>query len=406
MNTYDRVGQAYVELALRIGRHAVGFVDAYFGPPDYKASIDTELLRPIAALQDDARHLRQAIAQTEMDAQRRDFLSKQVTAMDMVLRRLAGEDVPYAQEVQACFDIAPARVPESQFDQALRELDALLPGKGDLPARQLAWKRQFELPNDRVLALAETALAEVRRRTRAILELPPGESMELELVSGQPWSGYNWYLGQARSRIQINTDLPVRADYLVNLMAHEAYPGHHTECAIKDDRWYRQARRLENSIAPLLSPECLIAEGIATVAQDVIFPDKAELAAWLREVLYPQAGIQVDTDLQLRLATAGEKLGGVSGNAAFLLHADRRPDDEVVEYIRHYSLNTEEEARRSLAFISSPLYRAYTFTYFYGRRLLKDAFAVGGMLDVFRWVIREPVTPSAVAARFGLSRQV
>jgi hypothetical protein len=123
-------------------------------------------------------------------------------------------------------------------------------------------------------------------------------------------------------------------------------------------------------------------------------------------VLYPQASIQVDVERQLRLAKAAEKLAGVSGNAAFLLHADRRPQDEVLDYIRRYTLSSELEARRSLAFISNPLYRAYTFTYFYGRRLLQHAFAVGGMLDVFRWVIREPVTPSAVAARFGVSKQV
>jgi hypothetical protein len=138
----------------------------------------------------------------------------------------------------------------------------------------------------------------------------------------------------------------------------------------------------------------------------VIFPDKAELGSWLREVLYPQAGIHVDVDLQLRLAKAGERLAGVSGNAALLLHADRRPEGEVLEYIRHYTLSTEQEAQRSLAFVSNPPYRAYTFTYFYGRRLLQNAFAVGGMLDVFRWVIREPVTPSALAARFGVFKGV
>ena len=77
-----------------------------------------------------------------------------------------------------------------------------------------------------------------------------------------------------------------------------------------------------------------------------------------------------------------------------------------MEYVRHYSLRTEPEARRTLAFISNPLYRAYIFTYFYGRRLLLGAFASGGMLNVFRRVIREPVTPSAVAAQCGASKRV
>ena len=404
MSAPDRIGQTYVEMALRIDRHAPGFVDGYYGPAEWKAGTDAEPLRPISGLQGDAEQLREAVARTEMDAQRRGFLTRQLTAMEMVLRRLAHEDVPYAEEVQACFDITPHRVPEAKFEAALREMDTLLPGTGDLPSRQLAWKRPFELPNDRVLPLAETALAEVRRRTRAILELPADESMELKLVSGQPWSGYNWYLGQGRSRIEINIDLPVRANVLVNLIAHEAYPGHHTEHALKEELLYRRAGRPEHSILLLLAPESLIAEGIATVAQEVIFPDKAELAAWLREVLYPQAGIQVDVDLQLRLARAAEELAGVSGNAAFLLHVDGCSESEIVDYFRQYGLSTEKEARRSLAFISNPLYRAYTFTYFYGHRMLQDAFARHGMLHVFRHVITEPVTPSAVATRFGVSQ--
>jgi len=227
--------------------------------------------------------------------------------------------------------------------------------------------------------------------------------VELKLVSDQPWSGYNWYLGSSRSRIEINTDLPVRADYVVDLVAHEAYPGHHTEHALKDECWYRQAGRLEHCILLLLAAESVISEGLATLADELIFPDRDELASWLREVLYPAAGIQADVDLQMRLANAVEKLDGVSGNAAFLLHEDRRPEDEVVEYIRRYGLRTEKEARQTLRFIGNPIFRAYIFNYSHGRRLLKQAAATTSLQEVFRWAVSEPVTPSAVADRFGVS---
>ena len=235
--------------------------------------------------------------------------------------------------------------------------------------------------------------------------MPADESVELRLVSDRPWSGYNWYLGQSRSRIEVNTDLPVRADHVVHLMAHEAYPGHHTEQASKEERWYRRAGRLEHSILLLLAPECVISEGLATVAEEVIFPDQDELAAWLRHVLYPAAGIQADVDLQLRLARAAEKLDGVSGNAAFLLHEDGRPEDEVLAYIRRYSLRTDKEARQTLRFIGNPLFRSYIFNYSCGRRLLKQAGTTSSLRDVFRWVIREPVTPTAIVARYRLSSE-
>jgi hypothetical protein len=403
VNTPDPVGEAYVRLALRIDRHVEGYVDGYFGPPEWKAETESEPSQPVKALIDDAARLQDSIAQADMDAQRRDYLTRQVTAMVTVLRRLSGTEMCLAQEVQGCFDITPQRVPETQFEAALRELDALLPGTGDVAERQVAWKRQFELPEDRVLPALDVALAEVRRRTLSILPLPHHESVDLKLVSDQPWSGYNWYLGSSHSCIEINTDLPVRADYAVELMAHEAYPGHHTEHALKEERWYRHAGRLEHSILLLMAPESVISEGLATLATEVIFPDRGELAEWLREVVYPAAGIQADVGLQIRLAKAAEALDGVGGNAAFLLHEDQRPEEEVLQYIRRYSLRTEKEARQTLRFIGNPTFRAYVFNYSHGRGLLKQAAARSSLLHVFRWAVSEPVTPSAVVGRFGLA---
>ncbi len=207
------------------------------------------------------------------------------------------------------------------------------------------------------MPVLKLALEEVRRRTPKLLDLPDGEAVTIEIVQDKPWSAYNWYLGKYRSRIEINTDLPIRANAVVGLMAHEAYPGHHTEHAIKEQRLYRGEGRLEHSIFLMNTPECLVSEGIATVAREVIFPDD-ELAAWLQDELYPAAGIEgVDAALQVSIDRAREQLMGVESNAAFLLHEDGRPESEVLDYLRRYSLRTEKEARQSLKFLTKPLFR-------------------------------------------------
>lgn len=399
----DTLGRDYTSLALRIERHVEGFIDGYFGPPELQAAIAAEKLRPLETLRDDAARLQEQIANAVMDAQRRDFLTRQVRAMEAVVRRQLGEALSYLDEVEACFDIRPERTPEAEFEAGLAALDALYPGEGDLFERRLAWSRQLELPVERVLPAVELALGEARRRTAAFLTLPADEAVEVHLVNDQPWSGYNWYLGRNRSRIDINTDLPVRIDSLLNLMAHEAYPGHHTEHVLKEQRWYREAGRLEHSLLLLLAPESFIAEAIATVAQDVIFPDPAELADWLREALYPAAGVTVDVALQAQLTAAGQKLAGVSGNAALLLHEDGLPEEDVVAYIQRYGLRSEKEARQTLRFITHPLFRPYVFNYFYGRKLLLRAFESAPREEVFRWVVSEPVTPSAIVTRYGLA---
>jgi len=96
--------------------------------------------------------------------------------------------------------------------------------------------------------LALEIIAELRRRTQARFPLPDGESFELRIVTNQPWSAYNWYLGDFRSRIDVNTDLPLHVTGLVDLMAHEGYPGHHTEHSLKEARLARERTTIQGLV--------------------------------------------------------------------------------------------------------------------------------------------------------------
>ena len=49
--------------------------------------------------------------------------------------------------------------------------------------------------------------------------------------SDEPWAAYNYYEGDLRSRIAVNTDVPMATNFVLELMAHELYPGHQTEHA-------------------------------------------------------------------------------------------------------------------------------------------------------------------------------
>lgn len=392
------IGQEYITLALHINQHLDGFVDSYFGPPELKAAVEAAGTQEISALQRRTAELQEALDAVEMTVDRRDFLVPQVWAMQTVLRRLAGEDLSLTEEVEACFDITPQRIAEAELETALGQLDSLLPGKGDISVRLEAWETQFDLPSGKIMLAMNLALTETRRRTLALFDLPKGETVELELVSDQPWSGYNWYLGNYKSLVQTNTDLPVRAHNLPGLMAHEGYPGHHTEHVLKEEALVKKANRLEHRIFLLLAPESTVAEAIATVAEDIIFPTEADLADWLANEYYPALGITVDVSQQLGLQQAREKLAGVGGNAAFYLHVDGWADKKVVDYFRHYG-SSEKRARQRLRFIGNPTFRAYIFNYFYGKKILKRACEVGDAVEVFRWALTEPVTPSAIAAR-------
>ena len=106
--------------------------------------------------------------------------------------------------------------------------------------------------------------------------LPDGEHVEFELVTDQPWSGFNYYLGDLRSRVAVNTDLPVLSTGLAHLVAHEAYPGHHTEHTRKEVGLVRRRQWWEESIFLVGTPQCLLAEGLADLGLEVVMGRRPE----------------------------------------------------------------------------------------------------------------------------------
>jgi len=392
----DEIGRRYLHLALHLDRHFEGFVDAYFGPPEFRAEIQTGSPRPLEALADDARQLLDAIEADVPDAQRKGFLAKQIQAMAAVIRSLSGHQIDFVQEVELYFDITPTMIDEATFEAAHTELGQILPGDGSLIERSVAWREKLYLEPSKILPVFNLALRETRRRTQKLLDLPPGEGLTLHLVEDEPWAAYNWYLGDFCSRIDLNTDLPTRADSAVPLIAHEAYPGHHTEHALKEQRLYRQKGRAEHAVQLLLAPESVIAEGIADNAQQILFDD-SELAAFLRDQLYPLAGLsELDVEKQLRMGRAAEALRGVSGNAALLLHREGRTPEEVQRYFERYGLRTPEEASHSMRFLMNPLFRSYVFNYAVGKALLAPLLDGPDALTNFERLLSEPFTPSQV----------
>lgn len=386
------IAERYIRLAHAIDAHSEGFIDGYGGPQEWAVR---EAREP-QALMAEASALLADVAGVPEEA-RREWLTVQVRAMHTMTRLLSGEAIVYADEVRGLYDIETRRADLSELDGALRALDAVLPGSGSLIEREEALRSRVAVPRGDILRVAAPILAELRSRVSERFGLPDGEDFSIELVNDRPWSGYNWPLGDLKSRIDINTDLPVLLPALPDLLAHEGYPGHHTEHATKEAGLVRGRGWLEHSIQLINAPECVVSEGIAVNAlRAVMTPDEAE--AWLTGELAALAGLDADDIRAFLAATQVKKaLGGVSGEAAMRLHADHAPEGEVLEFLQTYALASEARARQSLRFIGNPTFRSYIFTYSVGGDLVHRATERGGS-DTFAHLLREPVTPGQLAA--------
>jgi hypothetical protein len=397
----------YIVLGLEVGRHIDGLVDAYYGPPAPAQRVAEAPMPDPGRLVEDSRALIAALdggaildGEPGSDAppglsgvRRRRWLRAQTVGLFTTARKLAGENIGYEEEVESCYGVRPQPVPEEELAGAHRRLEEALPGAGPIGERLISWREAHAVPTD-VLPAAINSLAEdLRERTQRLFGLPEGEHIEFELVTDKPWSGFNTYLGGLRSRVSVNTDLPVLSTSLAHLVAHEAYPGHHTEHTRKEVGLVRRRQWQEETIFLVGTPQCLIAEGLADLGLEVLLGPRPEpvVAEHLRPL-----GIRYDAEVIAAVSQASEALSAVRANAAWRLHAEGADPETVVDEVARWALLPRARAAKAVEFLLHPTWRAYITCYVDGLRLCRRF--VAGDPTRFGELLSEQLVPADLAA--------
>jgi hypothetical protein len=368
----------YLLLGLRLGRHVDGLVDSYCGPAELKAQVDAEQPTPPEQLDADAQSLLAHVPD--------GWLRDQVSACATYARVLAGEELAYADEVEACYGVRPVRTPLAVYEAAHAELDELLPGEGSLFERRQAWRTKHLVDGDLVLRALTDLLPLLRERTEALVALPAGESVEVEPVRDEPWWAFNYYLGDLRSRVAVNLDIPTTGVDVIHLAAHEVYPGHHTEHALKEQLLLRERGAIEEGIQLVPTPQAVLSEGIAEHGLDVVLGDDGRAAAYDSLARH---GIEVDRELVDPIADALKPLGTVGLDAALMYYEDGASAEDAERFIEQWRLATPDQAKHSVRFFTDPTWRAYGITYTAGEELCRAY--VGGDPSRFRRLLTEHV---------------
>ena len=372
--TMDALAERYVKLVLAVGVHDADYVDAYYGPADWRATA-AAARRGLAELRSDALALEVALAghtpprgAEEPVRLRHAYLSKQVTAVIARIGMLRGERLSFDVESKALYDaVAPVHT-EQELEAALRQLEQRLPGDGPLLERYQAFRDRFEIPDDRLDAVFRAAIDGCRARTLEHVALPPTESFTLEYVTDKSWSGYNWYQGDYRSLIQINTDLPIYIDRAIDLACHEGYPGHHVYNVLLEQHLVRERGWQEYTVYPLFSPQSLIAEGTANYGIEVAFPD-AERRGFEREVLFPAAGLDASSvDEYYEIMELAQTLSYAGNEAARRYRNGEIDAGAAAKWHERYALMSPERAAQRVRFIDQ--YGAYVINYNLGKDLI------------------------------------
>ena len=224
----------------------------------------------------------------------------------------------------------------------------------------------------------------------------------MEFVTGKTWSGYNYYQGNYKSLIQVNTDLPIRISRAVDLGCHEGYPGHHVLNLLVEERLARAKGWKEYEVNPLYSPTSVLSEGSANYGIDLAFPGPERLA-FERDVLYPLAGLdpkRAEGYWQMQQMTEG--LSGARLTIARMYLDGEIARTKAVELTQRYLLLSPARAEQSVAFTDH--YRSYVINYGWGKDLVRNyverGAPVGSGPDAkTRWIrmekiLSEPTLPA------------
>lgn len=406
----NSIAEGYVKLVLDVGKYDPNFVDAYYGPKEWKPKeenlqFDSTAYNKLVSVADSLLNELELLSEynaTELETLRYRYLYKQLFSVKARIIILNGSILPFKLESRALYDVKPTIVSENEFQNVLDELDKLLPGKGNVAERFIQFRKKFEIPKDKISKVFNAALNECKKRTSKFINLPAGENFKVEYVAGKSWGAYNWYKGNLFSVIQIATDFPVYIDSPVGLAAHEGYPGHHVYNIQLEQNLVKNKGWIEYTIYPLYSPQSLIAEGTAVIGEEMLFPGN-ERIKFEKEVLFPLANLDTtNADMYYKILDLQKKLDGSSVLAAKNYLNGDWTKDETVEWLQKYQLRAKERAEKFLSFIET--YRSYVVTYNMGEILIRDYIEKNGgtednlarRWEIFNQLISTPQTPSGL----------
>jgi hypothetical protein len=372
-STMNALAERYVKTVLALGQHDKDYVDAYYGPPAWKEESDKSKV-DLDTIATRARELHGDLSKVtpnndEMDRLRWQYLDRQLSALEARIRMLKGERLSFDAESKALYDAVAPTYPASHFQELLDKLEKRFPGEGSPAVRYDNWRKPFVIPRDKLDAVFQTAIQACRERTMKHVTLPPAERFTVEYVTNKSWSGYNWYQGEYRSLIQVNTDLPIYIDRAIDLACHEGYPGHHVYNALLEKHLVRDRGWTEFTVYPLFSPQSLIAEGTANFGIEVAFPGK-DRVEYERAVLFPKAGIDPARAAEYYEVQALVDQLAYAGNEAARQYLDGRMSAaDAASFLEKYAMYAPDRAKQRVRFIDQ--YRSYVINYNFGKDLVR-----------------------------------
>ncbi|MDQ3314224.1 MAG: hypothetical protein M3505_06290, partial [Verrucomicrobiota bacterium] len=112
----ERIATDYVKLVLAMDQHDPDYVDAFYGPSEWKSAAEREK-KSLEAIGAEATQLREELGKVsgpadEIGRFRSEYLSTQLAALQARVRMLQGQQLKFDEESRALYDAVAPTLPE------------------------------------------------------------------------------------------------------------------------------------------------------------------------------------------------------------------------------------------------------------------------------------------------------
>jgi len=294
--------------------------------------------------------------------------------MEILLKVKSGEKIPYIEQVKGLYDITPQYPSDSEIYSAVERIDSVYEGSGSLLSRISGVFTRRYLPKEIIMQFINHAMKLVRERTYELFPnlLPKKEHIEISQVYDTAWEGYNWYLGDFRSRFDMCIDRRISWHLILDVAAHEGYPGHHVMSCVKDKLLYQEKGIFEQSIRLAFSPQMVLYEGIADLALELLYnPYENEKIAYENYCINPSEENREDLVIERE---AWRTIHGIHSNFAYHLFVEEWTEKELFSFLLNLGIYPERVIHNIIRLVTIPNWETFHFTYYVGENLIKKKY--------------------------------
>ncbi|TES98482.1 MAG: hypothetical protein E3J90_05790 [Promethearchaeota archaeon] len=397
MPKLSKFGEDFLLLALRIDKHIKGYVDFYFGPEKLRQIVDNGPITSPNTLLNDSNNLIKQLGAQGYNKERERYIEKLVVAMKTSIEILIGSEISVKDQFTRLYDVYLQPAKESELDNLKEEFEDAYRGSGNLKDRMNKLRTTRKVPESKVFKFFKKAVDITEKQTKELFIdlLPKNERIIIDVVNSsekEKYSCYNWYLGKYISRIEVNPNYQMYWTSFLKYSSHEAYPGHHTEFVVKEERLYRELNQFEHSLLILHSPKLVISEGIANKAISILFSNQEVAEIGLNEFCSdPLKEVSIEELEQQNIVKA--KIPLFWYNLAYHALVDRYDEKELMRYGKNLEIFSDEDLITGIERMSNPAYSNNAFMYYLGNNILQKYGDVPSLKN-FQNLLVNPILPS------------